>query len=284
MSFIYSFGRILGLLTGLSIFSICAVYFSLKFESPSTISQQITHVGESLEQKLDNEHTKNLETIKKTFAIPDEQWEDAFKKLETLKAQDTLVREITVPLPDTKNELIKRAQEILESYSIDPNRVTITLIDKPQSGCDACAGQTYSKDTVYHFLQINVPRLSHEPIEVQKALLKHETIHLLKHDSLEQMFLENLLEKNGITKQMYQSHPSFTTYCKQIEMRADLLAADDIETAQAFNKAFELHLKQYPENPNKPQSMTHPTTGERQHAMNTLLHTLQNEKQTYALA
>ena len=282
MSFIYSFGRILGFLAGLSIFSVCAIYFSLKFENASNAPlYQVT--GQSLEQKLDNEHTKNLETIKKTFAIPDEKWEKAFKRLEILKAHDRLAIPTSAPLPDTKNEFINRAQEILESYNIDPNRVTITLIDKPQSSCDACAGQTYSKDAVYHFLQINVARFSKEPIEVQKALLKHETIHLLKYDSLEQIFLEKLLEKNGITKQIYQSHPCFSAYCKQIEMRADLLAADDIETAQAFNKAFELHLKQFPENPNKKLSMTHPTTGERQHAMNILLHTLQHEQQTSVL-
>ena len=277
--------RILVALLGLGVVSIYPLYhafngpktnsaiFSSSLKNKVSEGQSVAH---ALIEQLDAEHMQCLSDLQEAFPIANNQWQETFAKIDQIKKADTLLGKGV--MDQNKHTLVQKAQEVLVSSGINPARVTIETVDKPKSACDACAGQGYRNNKVEHFLQINIPVLEQKPEHIQEALLKHETMHLINYDSLEQVFIEALLKRNGIAQDAYSKHPAFAAYNKHTEFRADLMAGHtDITIAKNLKNAFELHIEQYP---NAPISQSHPSSPARLDSMNQLISYLENEQQS----
>ncbi|GMU19465.1 MAG: hypothetical protein AMXMBFR12_06570 [Candidatus Babeliales bacterium] len=238
-------------------------------------------VSETVNLQLKNDHNQCLEAIREAFNIDRKDWQEALSKIEKIKKSDDLKGPSRILCKD-KSQLAQRIHKILIKHGINPARVTIEYISKPNSACDAKAGQAYSKNKVLHFLQINTPVLEQKPDEIQEALLTHEIMHLINYDSIEYLFIETLLKKYCIKAEEYVNHPALVAYNKHIEFRADLFAgSNDLHIAQGLKNAFELHIQKFP---NAPVSQSHPSSHARLDTMNQLVAHLQNEQKQVVVA
>lgn len=247
-----------------------------KTEAVQEQSGSAQTVSESVTERLNHEHEQCLEDLRQAFSIDKNEWKETRATIQKIKRHDNLKgTKQNVPQDNTLASKIRR---VLIKHHINPDRVTVEYVDKPNSACHAMAGQAYSKNTVLHFLQINTPVMEQESDMVQKALLTHDIMHLLNYDSIEQYFIELLLKKHGIGPEVYLLHPAFDAYNKHIEFRADLLAAcTDLEVAQGLQKAFELHIEKYP---HASVSKSHPSSQARLDSMNQLIAQMNLEQKT----
>lgn len=240
------------------------------------ITQEGNTVTDLLHEELNAEHDRLLAALQQAFPLADNQWQTMHERLKAIIAQDDL-RVASASIANTsENPFIATAQEVLASTGINPERITFNVIDKPQSACDASAGQCYRNNKVEHFLLLNTAQLSQRDTSVQQALLKHECMHLLNYDGLRQVFIESLLKKNNIEESVYRKHPAFCAYVKHLEFRADLFAsAYDSSFAQGLLQGIQEHLQKYP---NQPISSSHPSDQQRHTAIANLMQYMNAEK------
>ena len=195
----------------------------------ATITSEGLNVTDAMRQELNAEHDRLLAELQQAFPLPDNQWEAMYKRLDAIIDSDDLINNQTT-IKKSAKPLIAMAQEVLATTGINPERVTIELVEKPMSACDACAGQCFKDGKVAHFLQLNSVRLEEKELPVQQALLKHECMHLLNYDGLRQVFIESLLKKNGIENQPiahiqhFVPMPSILNFA-QIYLQAHMMAA-----------------------------------------------------------
>lgn len=274
---------ILAVLGALSAYPLYKVFNQPKSDFPA-LFEQLTNsksVSETINMQLKKDHEQYLEAIREAFNIDRKDWQESIIHVEKIKKSDDLIGPSRILCKD-KSQLAQRIHKILIKHGINPARVTIEYINKPNSACDAQAGQAYSKNKVLHFLQINTPVLEQKPDEIQEALLTHEIMHLINYDSIEYLFIETLLKKQGIKTEEYVNHPALVAYNKHIEFRADLLAGStDLHIAQGLKNAFELHIQTFP---HAPVSQSHPSSHARLDTMNQLVAHLQSEQKQTVMA
>lgn len=248
-------------------------------ETVQSIATQGSTVVETLAEQLTTEYEGHIANIQKEFPLVPEQWASMRAVLEEIKSHDQLLTDNpSIPVDSHDHPFIKTIKETLASYTIDPARVTIELVDKPQSFM--AAGQGYEKGSVRHFLRINLEAIAKKSEDVQLAFLKHEIMHLLNYDGIEGMFIKDLLKKNGITAEQISSSPSLIAFKKFQEYRADLLAADSPEIAASLIKDFEKVIALHPYEQVNPSHTSHPTETQRKEAVTHLLSYLNAETNT----
>ncbi len=251
----------------------------------STIDEIVTTrstVADTLEQELNAEHDRLLAALQNEFPMAQE-WADTLEEIAQLKAQDTLL--CTNPIiknNENDHEIVKKARALLVEYGINPEMVRIFTSDNPKRLTCAAAGQGYDGQKLIHDLEINLAQITKRSPEAQDAILRHEIIHLLYYDGLEQAAIEAMFARNGIAEKDYSRNAVFMDYCRLQEYRADLLSASgDIAIAQAAQKDFEQFMREYPEIA-KRESVRHPSLEKRHHAVSQLASYLQAEKQIVA--
>lgn len=234
-------------------------------------------VADTLHEELNTQNDRLLADIQNAF--PCDQWEQMLQAVKTIIDADDLLMEYPVVTHAAGDHpFIKKIREILASYNINPARVSIELVDTPQSFL--AAGQGYFNGKVTHSIKVNLAEVLKRSADVQEAFLRHEIMHLLHYDSLYRMFIKDLLEKNGITKDVYSKHPAFIAYQRHKEYRADLLAAAcDPEVAQSFIADFDRIIALHPHEQTNPSHVTHPTETQRQQAVAQLLSYMNAEQQ-----
>lgn len=256
-----------------------------KSSDQSTILKTITELhaeGKTvlgiLEQELDGQHQEFLVALQSIFATQDE-WDAVLDELEMLRSQDTLKAQdqhLTPSHTKDVHPLIAKAQKLMIEAGINPEMVTINLIGNPKRITRAAAGQGYDGQNLTHDLEINLDQIEKHTEEEQEAILKHELVHLLKYDGLEQAAIEAMLERNGISD--YSKHPTYSAYCRLQEYRADLLASPDLVAALATLKNLAELMKEYPQFCKK-DSIRHPSIEKRHGAVQNLISYLRAEQQ-----
>lgn len=185
-----------------------------------------------------------LEAIKTSFHIPESDWRKFQSDFSYIKENDTLLGTAT-SICTSEDPLTAHAYELCIEYGINPDAVTLYWINEPNILTNAAAEQGYLNDRVVHRLCLNEPVLLGQTSEIQDAILRHEMMHLLDYDPLQQGMIEAVLQKNGYSKSNYENHPVFINYCRCREFKADALAAcKDSAVAHAFQKFFTGYLKQ----------------------------------------
>ena len=239
-------------------------------------------VADTLAQELNAEHDRLLAELQKAFPMQQE-WTETLEEIEQLKAEDTLLCENpVVNNAADDHEIVKKARALLAEYSINPEIVRVFTSDNPKRLTSAAAGQGYDGKKLIHDLEINLAQITKRSPEAQDAILRHEIMHLLHYDGLEQAAIEAMFARNTIAEKDYSRNPAFMAYCRQQEYRADLLAASyGIAIAQAAQKDFEQFMSEYPEIA-KRESVRHPSLEQRHHAVSQLASYMQAEKQTIA--
>lgn len=236
-------------------------------------------VAETVHKEFNDEHDQLLLELQSAFPLTDNKWATMNEELSVIKSQDDLLIENPeIVHAANDHEIVIKVREILASYGINPARVNVYTVDEPSSGSFASAGQGFD-GTVIHELKINIAKLPNLTSIIQEAIIRHEIMHLLHYDSLEHSFIVSTLEENGIEPKVYRLHPTFTSYCKHKELRADLTAAsDNLEIAQAFQDDFLNRFNENPENYAKVYA-SHPSLKQRHEAVSQLAQYLQAEKQ-----
>jgi Zn-dependent protease with chaperone function len=257
-----------------------------KSSTQSTVEKTINElqaVGKSvlntLEQELDEQHKQLLSKLQEIFATQ-EAWDEVLAELETLKNQDILLtNNPQINHSPTDHPLITKARKLMAQRGINPDVITINLIDNPKRITSAAAGQGYDGEMLIHDLEINLAQMGKLSDEEQNAVILHELIHLLKYDGLEQAAIEAMFERSEISPEVYSKHPAYSAYCRLQEYRADLLASTNLVAAFATLKNLETLMKEYPEICKK-DSRRHPSIEKRHDAVDNLINYLKAEQQT----
>ena len=237
-------------------------------ETVQTINSEQSSVTQMLAQQLQEEYDRLFTNIQNEF--PCEQWASLKTVLENIKAQDQLLTDNPVVIENKQDHpFVTTIKKTLASCNIDPSKVAIEHADTPQSFM--AAGQGFENGTVRHFIRINLSAISKKSDDVAQAFLKHEIMHLLNYDGITMMFIKDLLKKNGITQEQITKSPAIIAMRKFQEYRADLLAADNSETAEALIKDFEKIIELHPNEQSNPSHSSHPTETQRKQAMTQLL-------------
>lgn len=230
-------------------------------------------VAQTLITQLNEQHQHNLAQLQKAFPFTQEEWDHVGETLTFIKSQDAeYTPENTVP---SNNPYVIMVRALLAQYEINPDKVTITLVNNPTKTMNASTGQGYANGQMIHEIEINIPQFSKLSTEVQEATLKHEIMHLKNYDPLERALISNLLEKHGFSAEQYESTPEYRAYYHHQEFRADLFASlDSIETGKALQKSCIDFLQKYPEKQNK---NSHPSDLQRYYAIARLITYLEAE-------
>jgi Zn-dependent protease with chaperone function len=237
-------------------------------ETVQSITAEKSSVTQMLAQQLQEEYDQLFANIQKEF--PSEQWESLKAVLENIKSKDQLLTDNPIVVENNKDHpFVTIIKKTLASYNIDPSKVAIEIVDTPQSFM--AAGQGFEKGSVRHLIRINLSAIAKKSDDVLLAFLKHEIMHLLNYDGITGMFIKDLLKKNGITQDQISQSPSLIAFKKFQEYRADLLAADNPETAQSLIKDFEKIIELHPNEQTNPTHSTHPTETQRKQAITQLL-------------
>ena len=211
-------------------------------------AQKSPFQGSKLTQELFKErkeaHDAALAQIKTDFAIADDKWTEFMGNCALNIENDNLLGASSQPTVNSSDEpVITMIKNILREYGINPERVTIALVNS--SDTPAQAIQTLSDDNqVIHKIEIDLHRINKYEPAVQEALLRHEIMHLLHYDSLEGSYVITMLYQLGYSRQECEKHLAMIAYRHQRELRADLLAScDHPEVAQSLQRYFEGFIK-----------------------------------------
>lgn len=188
-------------------------------------------------------HDEAVARIKADFAVPQETWDQFMGSFEQNVQNDDLLGSGPVQTEKGQELIITTVQDMLREYGVNPARVAITLVASSDTPCQAL--QTLSDNNkVIHKIELNLKKLNKYKPEVQKALLRHEIMHLLNYDSLEGSYIITMLYQLGHSRQKLEKHPAMIAFRHQRELRADALAScDHPEVAQGLQEFFAEYMK-----------------------------------------
>ncbi len=228
---------------GLALFSGC---FILAYLAPKT-GQNSSYKRSDLTKKLFLErkevHDQCLAQIKQDLAIEEPLWVEFMGECEAKIAQDSLLGACPAGISNPQDpEIVKATKKVLVEYGINPEKVTIKLVNT-----DTPAQAVQGLDdggTITHRIELDLRRLAKYSLAIQEALVRHEVMHLLNYDSLEGSYLITMLYKLGHSPQELEKIPSIVAYRHQRELRADLLAGcDHPEVARSLQEFFASFMK-----------------------------------------
>ncbi len=202
----------------LGLFSGC---FLLAYLGHYTL-QNSSFKASNLAQDQKNAHDHSLDAIKKEFNIPEADWRRTLNFIEDLKARDTLMGPAKELIPHD-SPFIQRIHEILKEYGINPEYVIIKDLQGPDYKAQAiqCVDK---KGSITHILELNSEWLNGFAWEIQEGILRHEIMHLIHYDCIEEHYILGLLDSLGFVEKEYTCKESIIAYRHQREIRADLLA------------------------------------------------------------
>lgn len=235
-------------------------------------------VADTLKADLGQKYAILLQKVRNAYpSISQNTWQKTFDMIDTIISQDTLLtKNPVIKHKKGDHKLVKMAREILASCNIDPARVTIRTINKNERKSNAATFQGYLDDAVLHELELNIPQLETHTTDIQKAIIRHEVVHMLHYDPLMRSAIHVMLQENGISEAQYMKEPALLELYQYQEFRADLSAAcHSIDTAYSLQKDLEMYMKTYPQDP--ADCITHPTDTARHQAVTQLIGYLEAE-------
>lgn len=231
-------------------------------------------VAQTLIKQLHEQHQQNLKNLQEAFPFSKQEWDELWETLAFIKKEDAQYNPAK-PATESTDPWILKAQALLKKCGINPEKVTISLVNNIGKAMNASAGQGYADGHILHLIEMNIPRFSQLDPDTQEATLKHEIMHLINCDPLERALICNLLEKHGLIAEEYESSPAFRAYYHHTEFRADLMASsDDIAIGRGLQKNCMEYLHKYPEKQNK---NSHPSDLQRYYALARLISYLEAE-------
>lgn len=218
-------------------------------------------------------HQKALLAIKNEFNVSEDDWNAMLQYIDKLKADDTLCSTLSGERIQADSPFIAKVHKILADYHINPSRVIIKNLHGPEYKAQAFQ-QVDEDGTIIHILELNSEWLDNYAPEIQEGMLRHEIMHLLNYDCLEESYLLGLLETLGYQQKEYATKESIINYRRHREIRADLLAScSNLEIADAlryYYAACALESDHY-----KPQTWnTHPKDSQRAQELAQLVNTI----------
>ncbi len=230
--------------------------------------------GSPLAQKLEVEcaasHDTALAHIKAYFAISDDLWDEYLGGCHAKIAGDDLKGHAAKSYTEHNEPIVAALYKALLEYGINPERVSIKLVNS--SDTPAQAVQALADDgTIIHRIELDLYRLNKLSFAIQKALIRHEIMHLLNYDSLEGSYIITMLYKLGYSAKALEKVPAMIAYRHQRELRADLLAGcDHPEVAQSLQEYFASYMK-ITDQDNQKLWTTHPSDKQRHEQLAQLL-------------
>ena len=225
-------------------------------------------------------HDAALRAIKKGFQVPDDEWNSYMNAVRDTIACDDLMGPSKNSIDPRQPSIIQHTQKILGQYGINADRVCIKQVTGEQSKAEAIQDIQEETGKVLHTIEINVEWFNKSPLAMQEAFIRHEIMHLLNYDCIEEGYIVYLLESLGYENDYCVHHPAMIHYRQAREIRADLLAACHASPiAQALHDHYahyEKKFKQYNNNPE--QWLSHPPFTTRKHELASLLQTMDNTK------
>lgn len=218
-----------------------------------------THLSlNHLKQERKMIHENALAQIKKAFAIPEDIWKSQMELLEQMIKNDELMGVSKSKNNRSGSPLKTIITKILVEFGINPDKVHIQELIT-QDGM-AFAFQSFdSNNRVIHSIEVNPQWLKQFNVETQKAIIRHEVMHLVHYDCIEEHFVKTILHLIGLESEYYDTHPAIIHYRQQREMRADLLGVCDCKkSAHALCNHYQEYKKRYDQHDPK-QWLTHPS-------------------------
>jgi len=190
------------------------------------------------QKKADTSHQKSLEAIRQEFNIPKSEWQNAMNEFAALSNNNRDLFKQKASFTPGNDSFKNKIYQSLADAGINPQKVSINYSD--DNKCPIFTLQEYSSQTrLRHSITINPEWFNKHPVELQKAIIKHEIMHLKNFDPIEYGFIVELLEDHGITRDQYFNSASIQKFRHMRELRADLLAgAHDINVAKALHSDF----------------------------------------------
>lgn len=216
--------------------------FALLYKRNIPMTQTITTnplcVGQACQNQADLNYQNALEAVRKEFNIPVEEWQKAHEEFLLVCHENQDLFKDNVQPHIVKDELKNLVRAALANAGINPDKVSIEYTK--DNSMPVVTYQEYAKNMrLKHSITINKAWFIKHPIELQKAIINHEIMHLKNFDCIEYGFIAEVLEQQGITKKMYENSKSMQNFRHMRELRADLLAGSkDISLAKAFHQDF----------------------------------------------
>lgn len=183
-------------------------------------------------QKVINEfndiHTSALDRIKSELGIPSDDCERYLSAFARAVERDRLFGAPTSTNSNARNAnepwIIGKIYEILIEYGVNPERVIIKKVATPDFQAQAL--QDLDEDGhILHTLEINPDWFATYSHDAQEGFIRHEIMHLINYDCLEENYILGLFDELGFEEENYRSAPCIINYRQQREIRADILAA-----------------------------------------------------------
>lgn len=196
---------------------------------------------DTMKRHYDNRCSSLLDKIKDTFQVPENYWKAFLDKLDELRAKDPLFIENNIK-PEKQvwqqadHPLVKKAVALLREHGLNPEAVSIVVNNYDAS--PAAALQTYitEPESVKTTLLLNITKLGARAPDIQEAIIRHEIMHLIHYDSIEEGYVLSILEEVGHRQNEWDTSDVMIAYRQLKEFRADQLAAAQggLHIAQAF--------------------------------------------------
>ena len=209
-----------------------------KFYNRSSLQPSRIKIWESYYQK---KCLQAANAIKEAFAIPDAKFKEIFKQIAFLKAHDPLWYNGPITSKPNQNKLhplAVKARLLLAENGLNPDAVEIVFGNDPESSASAIQDYYQKEDCIVTSIEINPDLMSKKPADAQEGILRHEIVHLINYDSIEEGYIKAVLEEMGHTEKDWNNHPTMIAYRHLKELRADQLAGiyGGLKTANALKK------------------------------------------------
>lgn len=233
-------------------------------KSPVEVSKKFSELALkkiTLHQML-NEHFDTQEKaidlqIQTAFGISALKWKALETKYYSIVNNDPLYKPLAAPFAFSHDPIIKKTQELLKSYGMNP--AAVTIIDSTEN----CPGYVLSTLTYFnkpiHTLYLDISYLQTLTSYEYTAIIKHELMHLWYADPIRLALILTLIHDHEA--------PSINDYRKNFEMRADVMGTfhetTDIQGLSLWcSKYVSLDTESF---------SSHPTFSQRITALKTLL-------------
>ncbi len=256
---------------GVGLFIGALTMVMLKERSIQVIKNKNARLYTQVYQEQLTAHNNALENIKKSLRVPAQLWDSYMNTVQDMIAADNLRGPYQAPQSD-EPALVKMMYKIFKEYGINPQRVNIQLVEDTKA---EAWQESYDQGCITHTIKVNQQWFSTYPEHMQEAFIRHEIMHLLNYDMIEEGYLLQMLADAGYESTTLDKHAAIVAYRQQRELRADLLSAcSSTQIAQAAHDHFE-QMAQYTYKPN--QWLTHPPYAQRVEQLDTLIGQMKNK-------
>lgn len=236
------------------------------FKKPASVANQTlkrdkNSVFQKYSQELARKHDQALKAVKNDFSISDADWNNHMKDFNAFVKADDLLGSGTLNIKSDDPEIVAYTKKALVEYGINPEKVTIEFVSNGNAFCAmqklAKPDMNFSADNhIVHSIQLDLEKANKYDINVQRAFVRHEIMHLLHYDSIEAAYVLTLLNDLGHNAKEFNQKQSMVDYRFARELRADLLATcHDRSMAQELDKYFQNVLVHKPQDIS---SLSHP--------------------------